>query len=186
MKKIISVLLVLALMLSFAACANTNDDGDDVDNDSESSAETTESIKLESNPETKPDRGEIIYVDPLTANEKHDIEHCWSEEMEGELSWFDKDAKELSYEAARYYGEFSGYHVFFYHVGWEFEYKVVVELSGYKLVHDELFEIYAYKDGKLYNAEALCQLENIPKHEAYAISVIHESFENYIKTNIAK
>ena len=183
MKKIISVLLILALMLSFAACANTNDNGD---NNSESSAETTDSIKLESKPETKPDRGEIIYVDPLTENEKYAIEHCWNETMEGELSWFDKDAKELNYEAARYYGEFSGYHVFFYHVGWEFEYKVVVELSGYKLTHDELFEIYAYKNGKIYNAVAMCELENIQSYEAYAISAIHESFENYIKTNIAQ
>ena len=171
-------------MIGFASCANP-----DGETDKESSAPESTEKKPESSkgPESKPDREELIYIHPLTDAEKYMIERDWKQKNnEEELVWFDKDAAELDYEATRYYGVFDGYQIIFKHIGWEFDYKCGIELAGEMMAHDQLFEVYAYKNGQFYNVVALYESEKLNYYDALIIADTHERFENYIKNNSAK
>ncbi len=181
MKNIISVLLIIALMIGFASCAKTDGEKDKEASSSESTADATEPESTA--PESKPDRPPLMYIEPLTDTEKYMIESDWKNAFGEDIVWFDKDAATLDYEATRYYGMVGGYQIIFHHVGWEFDYRCGIELAGKTLAHDELFEIYAYKDGRFYDVVALYDTERLGNIDALMIGYIHEQLETYIKAN---
>lgn len=174
MKKIIVMLLTLALLVGFAACNKPSDNGE-----GSSSPESSES-KPESS-ESKPDRTELPYTVPMSDTVKYAIETDWYDQTGEIVTWFDKDAEKLDYEAIRYYGYFSGYLVLFKHVGWDLEYECALEVAGQRFVHDEMFEIYAYKDGSFLELQSAYESEKLTFPDVAIIAEIHGEFEEYIK-----
>ena len=175
MKKIIVMLLALAILLGLAACVKPVEGGDS------SSAPESSEKSPESSTEGDSGRIDLPYTVPLSDTEKYTVETAWKDKFGEEMVWFDKDAEELDYEAVRYYGYFSGYLVFFDHIGWNLEYECALQISNLTFVHDEMFEIYAYKDGKFYEIQTAYESEKLTYGDVGILAMIHEKFESYIK-----
>ena len=180
MKKIIVMLLAVVMLISLASCTKPADGGD-----SSSSSESSHEIP-ESSPDSDSGRIDLPYTLPLSDAEKYLIETAWKERFEEEMVWFDKDAEELDYEAVRYYGYFSGYLVFFDHIGWNIEYECAINILNLTFAHDEMFEIYAYKDGKFYEIQTAYESGKLTYGDVGILAQIHEKFESYIKTYSSK
>ena len=173
MKKIIAILLALLLMLSFASCVSVGD-GDESSTPEESTPAESEGKKH--------DRIDLPYTYPMTDAMKYLIETAWENNKDEKLVWFDEDADVLDDEAARYYGLFgNNYLIIFMHIGWDIEGGgCSFDIGGEKFSHSELFEIYAYKDGRFTELSMAYENGYIELGELMIIADIHAAFEEYI------
>ena len=172
MKKITAILLALLLLLCAVSCVDPGE-----------GKETTEDPESSVPPESSqiPDRIDLPYVFPMSEAMKYKIETEWYEYTGEFLVWFDENAETLNGNAIRYYGIFSDHIILFRHVGWDLDYGCSIKVAGYRFEHDELFEIYAYKNGKFYEIQSAYEKEFLTLPDIFIISEIHAKFEDYIK-----
>jgi len=172
MKKIAAIMLAILMLFVAVSCVDTG-------NGTESS--TPESSESQSGDKETPG---LSYVPELSETEKYMIETDWKEFKGEDIVWFDAFADELDYEATRYYGVFGdNCRVLFYHDGWDLDFSCAVSVADEEFVHDELFEIYLYKNGFFYELGEAYEKEMIDLPEIMILADIHVEFENYIKAS---
>ena len=184
MKKIIAILLACLMLLTFAACNSDKNENDGKESSStppqsgtpaESGSEGSESGS-DTESETLPT------VIEMTAAEKKAIEDAWLAKSGEALEWYDGEEAENAYDKTRYYGIFGdGYYVFFKNIGWEEDAECIFKVGDYSFAHDDLFEIYCYKEGVFYELHELYESEKLFFAEVMIISYVHEGFESYLK-----
>ena len=172
MKKIAAVMLAILMLFVAVSCVDTG-------NGTESSApESSESLGGDK------ENSDLPCVLELSETDKYMIETDWKEFKGEDIVWFNADADELDYEAARYYGIFGdNCHVLFYHEGWDLDFACAVSVADEEFTHDELFEIYLYKNGFFYEIGEAYEKEMIELPEVMILADIHAEFENYIKAS---
>jgi hypothetical protein len=127
MKKIAAVMLAILMLFVAVSCVDTG-------NGTESSApESSESLGGDK------ENADLPYVLELSETNKYMIETDWKEFKGEDIVWFNADADELDYEAARYYGIFGdNCHVLFYHEGWDLDFAcAVADLFNMTLITSE-------------------------------------------------
>lgn len=176
MRKIIAFILAMAFVFSLVACAS------DGKGEESSAPETEESTPAESEGKNH-DRIDLPYRYPLSDGMRYLIEETWKKNKDESIEWFDEDADVLDNEATRYYGIFGdGYYIIFKHIGWDIEGGgCSFDIGGETFSHNELFEIYAYKDERFTQLSMLYESGLIELGELMIIADIHAEFEEYIE-----
>lgn len=171
MKKIVAIMLTVLLLLCAVSCVKGEGGESSSPENSESESGEKEALDLP-------------YVVELSETELYMIETDWKQFKNEELVWFDASADELDYEAMRYYGLFGeGYPVLFYHSGWDLGFECAVSIAGEEFSHDEMFEIYVYKNNFFYELGEAYEQEMISLPEIMILADIHAEFESCIKAS---
>lgn len=182
MKKIIALLLALVFVFSLASCATDGEGEESTTPAEESSSEPAESEVVDHG------RIELPYRHPMTDAMKYLIENAWESDGGEKLVWFDENAAVLDNEATRYYGLFGdNYLIIFKHIGWDIEGGgCIIDIGGESFRHSEMFEIYAYKDGRFTELSMAYESGYFELGELMIIADIHAAFEEYIEMYTAE
>ncbi len=106
----------------------------------------------------------------ISNSKKQEIEEAWY----GQYAW--KWAGDSDSTGCRHYGEFNGYDVYFYQADFPLESITEYELAEEVFIHGSVFQLLAYRNGKIYELEQLCKDGKVSEESIKAMAELHRAW----------